>query len=136
MGAVPEGEGLSVPTISTLATLIAIVSLAATWWVYGSGRVDWVALRERLEPLPRAALAGWYVDRAYDVVVVQPAKQLARLTASVLDARIIDGAVNAVGGLTTRLATAGRVLQNGFVRTYAFAVFLGVVVLVAWVGLR
>ena len=136
MGAVPEGEGLSVPTISTLATLIAVVSLAVTWWVYGSGRVDWVALRERLEPLPRAALAGWYVDRAYDVVVVQPAKQLARLTASVLDARIIDGAVNAVGGLTTRLATAGRVLQNGFVRTYAFAVFLGVVVLVAWVGLR
>ena len=112
------------------------MALAVTWWIYGSGRVDPMALRERLEPLPRAALAGWYVDRAYDVAVVQPAKQLARLTATVVDAGIIDGAVNAVGALTTRLAAAARTLQNGFVRTYAFAVFLGVVALLAWVGLR
>ena len=137
MGPLPEGAGgLAVPAISAIATITAIVALAATWWIYGSGRVDAMALRERLEPLPRAALAGWYVDRAYDVTVVQPAKQLARLTATVVDVGIIDGAVNAVGALTTRLATAARTLQNGFVRTYAFAVFLGVVALLAWVGLR
>jgi NADH-quinone oxidoreductase subunit L len=136
LGEAPHGEGLPVFVISGVATITAIVALAATWWIYGSGRVDRVALRERLEPLPRAALAGWYIDRAYDALVVQPGKQLSRLTAFVVDGRIIDGAVNGVGALTTRLAASARMLQNGFVRTYAFAVFAGVVALVAWVGLR
>jgi NADH-quinone oxidoreductase subunit L len=136
LGEGPHGEGLPAITISAVATVTAILALALTWWVYGSGRVDWLALRERLEPLPRTALAGWYVDRAYDALVVQPGKQLSRLTAFVVDAKVVDGAVNAVGALTTRLASAARVIQNGFVRTYAFALFLGVVALVAWVGLR
>src|SRR5262249_51837361 len=93
----PGGNGLGTFELAGIAVVLSLTALVLTWWVCGSGRVDWQALRERLEPVPRAALRGWYVDRAYDTVVIQPAKAGAWITAYVVDARIIDGSVNAIG---------------------------------------
>jgi NADH-quinone oxidoreductase subunit L len=135
-GAAPLSNGLEVAALAATATVISIVALALTWWIYGSGRVDWIGFRERLEPLPRAALNGWYVDRAYDTAVIQPAKTGAWITAYVIDGRIIDGAVNAVGGGVKLLAEGGRRVQTGFVRSYALAVFLGAVAILVYVGVR
>jgi NADH-quinone oxidoreductase subunit L len=135
-GAAPVGNGLEVAALAATATMISIVALALTWWIYGSGRVDWIGFRERLEPLPRAALNGWYVDRAYDTAVIQPAKAGAWITAYVIDARIIDGAVNAIGGGVKLVAEGGRRVQTGFVRSYALAVFLGAVAILVYVGVR
>jgi NADH-quinone oxidoreductase subunit L len=137
VGLVPEGEaGIAKTFFYGVAVAITAVGLLVTWWIYGSGRVDWLARRERLEPLPRAALNGWYVDRAYDLVVIQPTKELARLAAFVVDARWIDGLVNAIGGGVKRLAQGGRLIQTGFVRSYALAVFLGAVGVLVYVGWR
>jgi NADH-quinone oxidoreductase subunit L len=135
-GATPVGHGLQVAELGAIATVVSIVALALTWWIYGSGRVDWIGFRERLEPLPRAALNGWYVDRAYNTVVIQPAKAGAWVTAYVVDARIIDGAVNAIGGGVKLLADGGRHIQTGFVRSYALAVFVGAVAILVYVGVR
>ncbi|HEX6844812.1 MAG TPA: hypothetical protein VF235_06810, partial [Actinomycetota bacterium] len=118
------------------ATIVSVVALAISWWIYASGRVDAAALRERLEPTSTAAQHGWYVDRAYDRVVIQPAKAVAGLIANVVDARWIDGLVNAVGGGVRRLADRGRLVQTGLVRTYAGAFFLGAVVVLVYVGSR
>jgi NADH-quinone oxidoreductase subunit L len=137
VGLVPEGEaGIAKTFFYGVAVAITAVGLLVTWWIYGSGRVDWLARREQLEPLPRAALNGWYVDRAYDLVVIQPTKELARLAAFVVDARWIDGLVNAIGGGVKRLAQGGRLIQTGFVRSYALAVFLGAVGVLVYVGWR
>src|SRR6266480_3475612 len=135
-GAAPVGNGLEVAALAATATVISIVALVLTWWIYGSGRVDWIGFRERLEPLPRAALNGWYVDRAYDTAVIQPAKAGAWITAYVIDGRIIDGAVNAIGGGVKLVAEGGRRVQTGFVRSYALAVFLGAVAILVYVGVR
>jgi NADH-quinone oxidoreductase subunit L len=137
LGAVPEGEGgLTVLQLGALATLVSIVALAVTWWLYAGGRFDPAALRQRFEPMATAAERGWYVDRAYDVLIVQPGKAASWIAAYVVDARGIDGLVNAVGGGVKRLAAGGRVVQTGFVRSYALAVFLGAVAVLFYVGLR
>jgi NADH-quinone oxidoreductase subunit L len=81
-------------------------------------------------------LHGWYVDEAYARVLVAPGKAAARIIAFVVDATWIDGLVNGVGGGMGRLAQAGRLLQTGFVRSYALAFLLGAVALLAWVGIR
>ncbi|MGE5226011.1 MAG: NADH-quinone oxidoreductase subunit L [Planctomycetaceae bacterium] len=137
LGAAPVGsQGLSKPVFYAIAMAITFGGLGLAWWVWGSGRVDWMRLRERLEPLPTTLLRGWYVDRAYDLVLIQPAKALAGIVAFVVDARWIDGLVNAIGGGVKRLAQGGRLVQTGYVRTYALAVFLGAVVVLAYVGVR
>jgi NADH-quinone oxidoreductase subunit L len=135
-GALNEGSGLTFVALAGIAVAVAIVSLASTWWIYGSGRIDPAAFRARMEPMATAAQHGWYVDRAYDVVFVQPAKALARMTGDVVDAKVIDGAVNGVAGLVKRAASGGRLLQTGFVRTYALVLFLGAVLVLGYIGVR
>ena len=90
-----------------IATAIALGALAVAWWVYASGRVEWLTLRERLQPLPRAARNGWYVDQAYSTLFVQPGLAAARFTANVFDTKVVDGLVNGVGAGTRRLAARG-----------------------------
>ncbi len=137
VGLVPEGDaGIDKSFFYAIAVAITLVGVVLTWWLYGSGRVDWLARRERLEPVPEAALNGWYVDRAYDLVVIQPAKGLARIMAFVVDTTWIDGLVNAIGGGVKRLAQGGRLIQTGFVRSYALAVFVGAVGVLVYVGWR
>jgi NADH-quinone oxidoreductase subunit L len=137
VGVSPAGTK-TLPTVAfyTAAMVITFGGLLAALWIYASGRVDWIALRERLEPLPRTLLNGWYVDRGYDALIVHPAKAAAWITAFVVDARGIDGVVNGIGGGMKRLAQGGRLIQTGFVRSYALAVFLGAVALLAYVGIR
>ena len=135
-GPVPHGEGLSTLALSVIATVIALGALAIAWLVYASGRVDWLALRERLQPLPRAARNGWYVDQAYSTVFVNPGTAAARFTANVFDTKVVDGLVNGVGAGTRRLASAVRLVQTGFVRSYALAFFLGAVGILVWLGTR
>jgi NADH-quinone oxidoreductase subunit L len=86
--------------------------------------------------LPRALRNGWYVDAAYAALLVTPGKAAARLLAFVVDARWIDGLVNGAGSGVRGLARAGRLVQTGFVRSYALAFLLGAVALLAWVGVR
>ena len=83
-----------------------------------------------------AAQRGWYVDRAYDVAIVQPAKALSRMTSDVFDALVIDGAVNGIAGLIKRSASGGKLIQTGFVRTYALVLFLGAVLVLGFIGVR
>jgi NADH-quinone oxidoreductase subunit L len=135
-GPIPHGEGLSTLALSAIATAIALGALAVAWWVYASGRVDRIGFRERLQPLPRAAASGWYVDRAYSTLFVNPGLAAARFSADVFDSKGVDGLVNGVGGGVRRLAAAGPRIQTGFVRSYALGLFLGAVGVLVWLGAR
>ena len=136
-GPVPTGEGgLSTLVLSGIATVISVSMLALAWWIYASGRVDPLRLRERLQPWPRAAAHGWYVDALYSAAIVRPGKRAASLIASVFDLGVVDGLVNGVGRAVARLAGWGRRIQTGFVRSYALGLFIGVVAILVWVGTR
>ena len=137
VGSLPPHEGgLPTPALLVIATAIALGALAVAWWVYASGRVEWLTLRERLQPLPRAARSGWYVDQAYSTLFVQPGLAAARFSANVFDTKVVDGLVNGVGAGTRRFAAAARRIQTGFVRSYALAFLLGAVGVLVWLGTR
>ena len=110
--------------------------LGTAWFVYGSGRVDWLSLRVRLAPLHRLFANGWYIDEYYAALIVTPGKAIAAFTAYRIDVGFIDGIVNGIGSAFRRLAGVGRNIQTGFVRTYAAAVFVGAVAIVVYVGFR
>jgi NADH-quinone oxidoreductase subunit L len=128
--------GLGVGQLIVIATAVSVVGLLLGWFVYGSGRIDWMALRARTQPLQRALERGWYVDDLYGGFVVTPGKAVSAFAAYVFDRRVVDGAVNGVGRIFDRSATAGRRIQTGFVRTYALVFLLGVVGLLALIVVR
>jgi NADH-quinone oxidoreductase subunit L len=135
-GRVPTGPGLTVPVMDAVAVAITLGALIATWYVFASGKIDWLAMRERLQPIPRMLQNGWYVDKAYQTVFVEPGRTFAGITAFVVDLKIIDGLVNAIGAGVKRLASGGRHLQTGYVRNYALGLGVGLVALLFWAGVR
>lgn len=86
--------------------------------------------------LYRFLLNKWYFDELYDAIFVNPAKRLGRFLWKKGDGAVIDGAINGVAlGLIPRLTRlAGRV-QSGYLFHYAFAMVVGIVVLMFWVVL-
>jgi NADH-quinone oxidoreductase subunit L len=129
-------HGLSEVALGAISVGVALAGIAAGWLVWGSGRVDPMALRERFAGLQRFLQRGWFVDDLYAGTLVPAGRALAGFSSTGLDHRVVDGIVNGVGVLVQRLATVGRRVQTGLVRNYALALLLGAVALFAYVGGR
>jgi NADH-quinone oxidoreductase subunit L len=137
LGEIPEpSAGLSEAALTAISVVVAVVGILVGWFVYGSGKVDWIALRVRLAAVQRFLASGWYVDDAYAATIAAPGKAGSAFLAYVVDAGGVDGLVNGVGITVQWLARVGRRVQTGFVRTYALAFLLGAVAFLVYVGLR
>ncbi|WP_126975749.1 NADH-quinone oxidoreductase subunit L [Frigidibacter oleivorans] len=81
-------------------------------------------------------LNKWYFDEVYDAIFVRPAKFLGGFLWKRGDGNVIDGSINGVAmGIVpffTRLA--GRA-QSGYLFHYAFAMVIGIALLVTWMAL-
>ena len=127
---------LSAVWLSVIATVVAFCGVGVAWYLYGSGRVQWLALRERYARVLRPLVGKFYVDELYELLTVRLGGALARFAAGPVDQGVIDGAVNGVAREVAAAATRGRRVQTGFVRTYAVAVLGGAVLLLAFIVLR
>jgi NADH-quinone oxidoreductase subunit L len=132
-------EALSGPSELVLSFISVVVGLAGillAWFVYLSGRIDWMVLRARFGGAKRTLQRGFYIDDFYGGAVVGPAKLGAAFAAYVFDKRIVDGAVNGMGSLVGAIARTGRNAQTGLVRRYAAAFLLGAAVVLAYLAVR
>jgi NADH-quinone oxidoreductase subunit L len=138
LGQPPEGATTSSNAfwLSVVATALAFGGVGAAWYLYGSGRVQWLALRERFAPAWRVLSGKLYVDELYELLTVRLGGALAGFLAGPVDSGVIDGAVNGLAGAVGRSASRGRRLQTGLVRTYAVGVLGGAVLLLAFLVLR
>jgi NADH-quinone oxidoreductase subunit L len=75
----------------------------------------------------------WYWDDFYDAVIGRPGQALAQFAATVVEGRIIDGAVNGAASVVRKSASGVRRLQTGYVRNYALGIALGLAAVIAFV---
>ncbi|MGX5820515.1 NADH-quinone oxidoreductase subunit L [Chitinophaga lutea] len=73
----------------------------------------------------------WYVDELYDAIIVKPLFALSRFFSDVVERSGIDGLVNGVGRGVKWGSRQMRLLQNGQVGFYVFAMVIGMIVLLA-----
>ena len=119
-----EGDGLQV----ILGVVDAVVALAGASIGYALWRrkVDQPALE------PAFLQRVWYWDDFYDAVIGRPGQALARFAATVVDGRIIDGAVNGTASVLRKSASGVRRLQTGYVRNYALGIAVGLAAVIAF----
>jgi len=112
-----------------------LVGLITAMWFYIWNPSLPAKLAESQRPLHLFLLNKWYFDEIYDFLFVNPAKALGRFLWKKGDGRVIDGTINgvAMGIIPFFTRLAGRA-QSGYIFTYAFAMVLGVVVLVMWMA--
>ena len=119
-----------------LGSLIAIGGIAIAWlglrFASRGPSADRTVARA-LGPVWGGASRTWYWDTVYDNTVVRAVVGGARRVFEPFDRRVVDGGVTGFAGAVRDAAGQLRRLQTGVVQTYALAIVLGVVAVVALV---
>jgi NADH-quinone oxidoreductase subunit L len=113
-----------------------LIGLALSYLFYIVNPKLPVKLAEAQPALYQFLLNKWYFDELYDAIFIRPAKWLGNFLWKKGDGRVIDGLINgvALGVVPWLTRLAGRV-QSGYLFHYAFAMVIGIVVLMFWVVL-
>jgi NADH-quinone oxidoreductase subunit L len=115
-----------------LGGAIAVAGVLIAMFAYGRHGLSYDAkLSSRFGAAYGWASGKYYWDELYDRSIVRPLLGLADRGFASFDKHVIDGAVNGIGWLTTGTSRVMRKVQTGLVQNYAFAIVLGVVVVVA-----
>ena len=127
-GAAHEG-GVGI-SIMVVATAMGLIGIAGAYYVYVLNPTLPDRFARQWQSLYRASLNKWYVDEAYDRVIVRPTFYAATELWKRVDVNVVDGAVN---GVARAIAWGGwllRLMQSGQAQHYALGMALGAVVLV------
>jgi len=156
----------SVAIISTVLALVALYLSWLVYGrnPIKAGEID--PLKKRLGVLFTGAENKWYVDELYQAIIVTPFVKTSQFLADVVDWRFwhdwfhetviagtynwlsnialnryadqqgIDAAANGLATVTQWLSATLRKIQNGFVRSYALSVLLGVVLIIGYLILK
>jgi NADH-quinone oxidoreductase subunit L len=109
--------------LAVVAVIVGLVGIAAAAAVY---------LQKRRAPIePELLEEAWYYDRSISAFMDGPGRQGFEGVAA-FDRNVVDGAVNGVAALVRGGGRGLRVLQSGFVRSYALGVAVGVVGLLTY----
>ncbi len=127
-------ESHNVPTWVKLSPFFAMLTgLAVAWYMYIRQPDAPARLATVLRPVYLFCLNKWYFDELYNWTLVKPAMWLGRFFWKKGDDSTIDGAIYGVSmGIVpffTRLSVRA---QSGYIFHYAFAMLIGVSLLVTW----
>ena len=120
-------DGITLWVLALASLIVVIIGIVIAYFRYGRGELPteeggyWAA-----------ALDGYGVDAFYGAVIVAPGKAIATWLAKFFDPKVIDGAVNGLGYATRSFGSTMRVLQTGWVRSYAAAIVAGALGVLLW----
>ena len=126
-----------VPTWVKVSPFVAMLGGLILSWVFYIARPDLPGrLAAQQRPLYLFLLNKWYFDEIYDAIFVRPAMALGRFFWKKGDGVVIDGTLNgvAMGVIPWLTRLAGRA-QSGYLFHYAFAMVLGMALLITWMTL-
>ncbi|MFK7869025.1 MAG: NADH-quinone oxidoreductase subunit L [Roseobacter sp.] len=110
-----------------------LIGFLVAYWFYIVNPALPKKLAENQRPLYLFLKNKWYFDELYDWVFVRPCKWIGSFLWKRGDGNVIDGGLNgvAMGIIPFFTRLAGRA-QSGYIFTYAFAMVIGIAVLVTW----
>jgi NADH-quinone oxidoreductase subunit L len=123
---VSQGTEWALILTSVVVALSGIVMALRTYlWSPAAA----TALRARFEGVHRLLENKYWVDEFYDTTVAQPFVKLSEWLWHVWDVRVVDGLVNGTGYFLEGSSAILKLVQTGFVGTYALFITLGVIAL-------
>ena len=82
---------------------------------------------EELSFFKRIIARKWYIDELYSTLFEKPYDWMSTKLDSIMEKRVIDGAVNLTGNTTLRLGKLVRRVQTGNMSFYLFAMVVGII---------
>jgi NADH-quinone oxidoreductase subunit L len=123
------GEGL----LMAVSTGGALAGIGIAFYFFLRNRQASDRIAASVAVVHRLLLNKYYVDEIYDAAIVQPIRGFSdRVLWKVVDAGIIDGAVNGAGTVVSGWSVILRRLQTGSIRAYALSILVGAVVILGY----
>lgn len=117
--------------VAGIATVVAAAGIGLGWVLYGPNGM--LRAKELDLKKPGNALSNMlYFDQIYDFLFVQPVRDLATMIGVSVDPKGVDGVVNGLGESARLIGSDLRALQSGHTTRYLAALFLGVVLVLAY----
>ncbi len=128
----PEAS-LGLEWISTgLSVGLGLLGILGAWALYRGG----FQYKENNNPLYQLVFHKYYVDEILIAVFIQPLVWIGRTATSLLEGNALDGGSRAVAWLLRGFSSIWRRLQTGYVRNYALAILVGVVLIIVYYAVR
>lgn len=121
-------HGLSSPVL-----YLALAGVATAWYLYLKNPLLPKAIKERFEFIYRLLDNKYYFDDFNEQVIARASRMLGQGLwrggdAAVIDGVLVNGSANAINWIAGKV----RLIQTGYLYHYAFAMVIGMCVLVAW----
>jgi NADH-quinone oxidoreductase subunit L len=116
----------------SVGVALAGIALATRWYFGPEAFARPARFAERFPTLVRTVANKYYVDEAYNRVIVRPLASVARFSWKGIDTVAIDGTLNACAFFTEIAGDLLRFLQTGNVRNYGLLVLAGALAAAAW----
>ncbi len=124
---------LSIERVSTVMSVgIALVGIFGALVLYRDG----FFYKENKNPLYQFVLHKYYIDEFLIAVVIQPALWLGRTLTRLIERDALDGGSRSFGKLFLVMSRGLRRLQTGYVRNYALAILIGVLLIIVYYAVR
>ncbi len=94
------------------------------------------AYKENKNPFYQLVFHKYYVDEALAFVLLKPIVGLGRLTSRWLEGDLLDGGSRGIAWVLRGSSAGLRRLQTGYMRNYALAILIGVVLIVIYYAVR
>jgi NADH-quinone oxidoreductase subunit L len=125
-------SGVVALMLLVLAVTVFVAGVVVAWYMYMASTVRTDAIGRARTPIHALLLNAYYVDALYDRTIVRPLLALSTFLAGIVDLRLIDGLVNALGRTVVACAAGLRRLQTGYTVNYALTMLAGAVAIVAF----
>jgi len=117
-------------TVSTLAALAAMFGAYKLFSAHLDKAARW---RDSVGAAYRVLANKYYVDEAYDLLVVRSVHWVSHhVLWRIVDVKIIDAIVNGIGQSARNLGGALRLTQNGITENYAVGIAVGAMLILWW----
>jgi NADH-quinone oxidoreductase subunit L len=134
----PENNSIEaahhVPTwVKILPILVGVIGIGIAYGLYIRNPQRPAQIAAKWRGLYRFLLNKWYFDELFDFLFVKPAFIIGRGLWKKGDGLIIDGlGPDGIAARTLNIAQGASRLQTGYVYHYAFAMLVGVVLIMSW----
>jgi NADH-quinone oxidoreductase subunit L len=115
------------------AIVVALAGILLAWLTYQRGTISADALASAFAPIRAAALRRFWLDDLYLAVYRGVLLPFSRVIGWI-DRYFVDGVLNVISAWTLDAGDRLRRMQTGKVQDYVWAVGLGLLALMAWIG--
>jgi NADH-quinone oxidoreductase subunit L len=119
--------------ISTgVSVIIGLLGIGGAWALYRNG----FEYKENKNPFYQLVFHKYYVDEAFNLVLIRPLLWLGRGATRYLEDDTLDGGSRAVAWILRGTSSGLRRLQTGYMRNYALAILFGAVLIIVYYAVR